>query len=174
MKLKDLLVPAEYASLFGQLMEAKSVDNEGGSGRMYLVSEEWAVSLFRALGAVHTGEFASKMNKDEENESSDDLSLESIKNQLFIYGLPKELIEEIVGGDTNVLRSFMDYQSRSLTEVANQYGGKSAAANLSNLLAKSNQELAGVRSATIKKFADAVGMPEDWIRVAIQVMHQPD
>ena len=57
----------------------------------------------------------------------------------------------------------MTWRNIPLKVAAERYGGKSAAANLANFLARSNDELATMRTSTVRRVAGALDCPPEWI-----------
>lgn len=86
-----------------------------------------------------------------------------VGNEGFSVHLPQQLLDHARSSDQNFIRCIFDYQNVSLKEVARKYGGRSAAANLSNLMAKPNHELVSMRSSTMERLAAALECPLEWI-----------
>lgn len=165
MNLEQYWFPASAVQAVNALLE----ENGGLVG--FSRKNEWTVSvdslekILAAMGCVRQGE----------NEKMNELGVGKMKlpkveantsvNQEIGSSLPEALVEEWLRSGNNLLRATMDHLGLSLKELAEQYGGSSAAANLSNLFARSDEELQTTRSSTLHKIARAMDCPEDWFDI---------
>lgn len=163
MNLEDLYYPAQLAELYlrtNSFQRAGFLENED---QLLIVPESYLVELFLAMGAVTEGS-AQKMNKNESVEVQvSDVGSKSIVNQDINMGSPQVLLEEWRMSEENLIRCIMKFKNLGLKTVAERYGGKSAAANIANFLAKSDEELATMRSSTMRRLAEALGCPLEWL-----------
>jgi len=88
---------------------------------------------------------------------------ETTENQLLDIGLPQVVIEDWKNSDKNLIRAILDFKDMPLKDVADRYGGRSAAANLANFMAKPDADLGTMRKSTAERLAAALEVPAEWI-----------
>ena len=163
MKIEDLLIPARHVDLFYALIAR----NGGVSGVVakdeLVMSKEAVVELFVRLGARGKVKNESGVGKNEKMNENNENEGQRNDNQGDGYAMPKALLEEWGKEGKNLIRAVMDHKDLQLKSVAEKYGGKSAAANLSNFLAKSDEELAAMRTSTMQRLATALDCPVEWL-----------
>lgn len=165
MNLEELYIPATISSLMNEVLVAKNGDNGHGGKDEIKVEERLLIELFLLAGAVSLSDLR-KMNKNESVVSSGSQLRPFVSdNQGISMGLPEVIVQEWSGEGENLVRAIMNYKNRTLKEVAERYGGKSGAANLANFMAKSNEDLAGMRDSTLRRLAEALECPVDWLMV---------
>lgn len=164
MNLDQLFIPARLAELLSSAIQLKCRVNEVESESVYCIPESMLVAMFVEMGGKYEG-FVTKNESVflKMNESDPSISL-SFENQAIITTLPKELIELMADREGNRIRAIMSYRGTSLKEVADRYGGKSAAANIANFLSRTDEELTHMRDSTKVKLARALDCPVEWLR----------
>ena len=163
MKIEELLIPARHVDLFCALIAR----NGGVSGVVakdeLVLSKEAVVELFVRLGAKGETENELEAGENEKMNENSESGMKGDDNQADGYVMPKALLEEWGKEGKNLIRAVMDHKDLQLKSVAEKYGGKSAAANLSNFLAKSDEELAAMRTSTMQRLATALDCPVEWL-----------
>lgn len=163
MNIEKLFIPAKYASLFSKVYIPESTVIDSSGLRVYSINESVLIELFMELGAKYDGKMNEVGSEGFKNESPSIFNVPGAESQSFDGGIPQALVEDMEKNEINVLRAIMLYKNMTLKEVADAYGGKSAAANLANFLARSNEELGKMRRSTVTRIADALGVPPSWI-----------
>lgn len=167
MNLEDLFVPARLAGLMAESLAAKAskmADNESNS---LLVSERVLVELFLAAGALPPSRIEKMNPLLHLNESIQSLSSKSIDNQNNNTEMVKAMVEYVLAGEGNRIRYLMQRKRIALSELAKRYGGKSAASNLANFLAKPDDEIVKMRAATLLRLAASLECPVEWLHKPI-------
>jgi hypothetical protein len=165
MNLEDMYIPATASHLMSDVLKAKRSKREGVGENEIAINEQVLVELFLLAGAWPTAQIQ-KMNKNESvNPGTVVMGVGVVDNQSYSRALPQVIVQEVEIAGGNLVKAIMNFKNYSLKEVAERYGGKSGAANLANFMAKSNNELAAVRDSTLRKLADALECPVDWLMV---------
>lgn len=174
MNLEELYIPAPISHLMSEALGAKRRDFEGSLKGEVKVEERLLVDLFLLAGAVLPSDLL-KMNKNELGDRSRASGVAFVSDNQSTDGvIPKVIVEEWQGNDENLVRVIMNYKNQTLKDVAERYGGKSGAANLANFMAKSNAELAAMRDSTLRKLADALECPVDWLFAVREISGNSD
>jgi DNA-binding Xre family transcriptional regulator len=130
---------------------------------MLAVREDLLVQLFIAAGAI-SYENLGKMNDPiVKNEFDYEVDAFSAENQIVSHDLPQSILEVVKAGKENRLRAIMFAKGLSLKEVAERYGGKSAASNVANFLQKKDEDVRIMRQSTLQRLATALDCPIDWL-----------
>lgn len=163
MTIDELMIPAAHVDLFYALI-ARNGGIIGAAQKSELVlSKEAAIELFIRLGA--RGEIKNEsIGVENEKMNENSILVDSvIENQEDEYAIPKAILEKSRKEGQNLIRAIMEHKNLQLKEVALRYGGKSAAANLSNFLAKTDEELGAMRVSTMTRLAKAMNCPTEWL-----------
>ena len=163
MNLEDLFIPAKYAALFSKVYDSKVTVDEYFGKFCRVVSEDDLVELFLSLGAL----YHPVSNKNELNENGEEFVLNGgafmSENQYDEGYMYKASIDLSSSEGINILKALFLTKNLSLKQVAEAYGGKSAAANLSNFFARSDEELSRMRKSTVIRIAEAMDCSPTWI-----------
>ena len=163
MKLDELMIPAVHVDLFYALI-ARNGGVLGAAAKDELtISKEAAIELFIRLGAGAGVKNEIGVRENEKMNVEEGVEEEEDGNQGVDVGMPEVLVEMWGQGEQNLIRAIMEFKKLPLKEVAERYGGKSAAANISNFLAKSDRELGAMRLSTMTRLAKALDCPLDWL-----------
>lgn len=165
MKLDSLRIPLHLAPLLGEVYSFKALKNNANGNVEYLVPESWLVKLIEAVSRENESGKKKNEQKNEKSELNLFSTVDSNENQLFNPYLPKEIVEIVKKENCGLVRAIMTFRGYSLKEVAARYGGASAAANLANIMARPNDSLAVMRPATLKRLAQALSCPVEWLEI---------
>lgn len=138
------------------------------SGNQLAVPIDLLQELLVKAGAVWTDKTAKMNSILAENELVvADASLGIGNQEISVVGI-QVLVEKVSKSEGNVIRDLMEWKGISLKDMAETYGGKSAASNLANFLAKPNDQLDVIRTATKEKIALALGIDLNFFQALIQ------
>lgn len=160
MKIDDLMLPARITNMFVNIINGEKSKNIDNLEYDYHVSETLLCKMFLEMGAVQHSKMKIQINKNELIEQPLQLQLFASPGEVH---LPRELVDVMKKDNVNLLRAIMTYKKLELKDVALKYGGKSAAANISNFLARTNEELMTARPKTLQRLALAFDCPDDWL-----------
>lgn len=163
MKVDDLLIPAQHVDLFFDLMASNGGFEGLGSKNELRISKETVIELFVRLGAVSKKENEEVVSENEKMKNAQRDESKGLENQLNESILPQAILDKWTSSGENLIRTILDHKDLQAKVVADRYGGKSAAANISNFLAKTDAELATMRVSTMERLAEALECPAEWI-----------
>ncbi|MCB9230132.1 MAG: hypothetical protein H6581_00595 [Bacteroidia bacterium] len=159
MKIDNLFIPGHLSPLFSQLYEFKKEANEENGEISFFIPESWLVSVFQKMGAFSGEELSDSGLKNETHPEKCKTPPINTDNQSINTPIPEEILEIMRTQRVNVVRAIMILKNLSLKEVATAYGGSSGQANVSNFLARSDEELGAMRSSTVARLAKAMDFP---------------